>query len=644
MVSRPAMLVTRSVTTTLPCGIPTNSATPQRAMLLYTERNGGGTMGFGATTMRIRLCVNLSATVLMILPRLAFAAPRDELLSHVPKSACFVVYTDDAAAAATAFTATRLGDALSGSDFDPLRAELLKANRATALQLRPAFGLGWSDVAGANTAAALVAVPLPDHSLGWVFLFALPAHGGALPSPLVAAERSLLGQGFQRHLSPRNSVPMWIFTPPLWRPVEADRAIFAADSVCGVASNATAAEAVLNAAANTSLASESDFQATRIANTAPAGDAAVVRLFVRPLEFAEAARGRAIDPKPSAKDRLAAARRLGFGDIRAIGFNFDLAPQGACEWQLEARVLARKPFHKAMRLLSMSAGHLPELPAWLEDSFSSVWQFRMDFVAAMQGYGNLYDEANEPGPDGEGLFDDVLNGLRDDPEGVRVDLRKDLFAVLGPEAIRVNYDGNWLYSVAMQDAPRVLSALMRFYKGDKRVKHEATTRYELWTVGPGASLFVEGQGSSNLSIRGIAVSGNQLLLSLDPDRLKAALESQIEASPVAKDADWKTLGEWLDKQSNAQTAARGLLQMDRLVEGSYRKAIQAKPPTDSNLLTDVWRALLFGTASQSPELPYTAAPSFDRLRAAFPRGGATVSTLDDGLTIRLGALRHVNGN
>ncbi len=573
----------------------------------------------------------------------AAAATSDELLLHVPKSACFVVYVDDAAAAATAFTATRLGHAISGPDFDALRAQLLKANRATALQLRPAFGLGWSDVAGANTAAALVAVPLPDHSLGWVFLF-VPPKVGALPSTLATAERSLLGQGFKKLPPARNGVQLSTFTPPLWRRPEADRAIFVADGVCGVAGNAAAADAVLGTTANNALPSDPDFQATRIAPSLPTASASVVRLFVRPLEFAEAARGRPANPKPSAKDRLAAARRLGFGDIRAIGGNLDLATPGACEWQLEARVLAPKPLHKAMRLLSLSAGHLPELPSWLDADFTSAWQFRMDFTAAMQGYGNLYDEANEPGADGEGLFDDVLNGLRDDLEGVRVDLRKDLFAVLGPEAIRVKQDDTWLYSIAMQDPPRVQSALTRFYKGDKRVKHEVTTGYELWTVGPGASLFVEGQGSSNLSFRGIAVNGNQLLLSLDPERLRAALESHDNAHPVAKDADWKTLNEWLDKQSGPQTAARGLMQMDRLVEPSYRKAILAKPVPDANLLTDVWRGLLFGTAAQSTDLPYAAAPAFDRLRAAFPRSGAAVSTTDDGLTIRLGVLRHVNGN
>jgi hypothetical protein len=406
---------------------------------------------------------------------------------------------------------------------------------------------------------------------------------------------------------------------------------FNAGGVSGVATTQTAADAVVNTRENDSLANEADFQTSHNSDGPETTGMPAVRFFVRPLDFAEGARGRPIDPKPAAKDRLAAAKRMGFDGVRAIGGMVNFAGP-VCDWELQAAALANKPFRKSMRLLSLTPGQLPTLPNWLAVDFSSVWLLRMDFPTAMQGFANLYDEVNEPGPDGEGLFDDVLNGLRDDPEGVRVDLRKDVFAVLGPEAVRVNYEDGWLYSIALQDPPRVLSALTRFYQNDKRVKHEATTDYELWTVGAGASLFVEGQGAKTLSIRGIAIKGKELFVGLDPDRVRAALEAR----------DKPPMSVTLFKEAGPNTAARGLLQMDRVVGPAYRTAITGKSDAESDLLTNVWRALLFGKTDRLDKPPYAAAPPFDRLRSGFSRSGALVSAGDDGFTIRLGAPRHAD--
>src|SRR5206468_3798104 len=143
-----------------------------------------------------------------------------------------------------AFTSTALGQTISGEAFDPLRAELLKLHRATPLQLRPAVGLGWSDVAGAAMPVAIVALPMADHSLGWVILFARPQKDGLLTA-LTAAEHSLVGQGFQKRSTPPDSSIWWTFSPPAPQRAERDRAIFVSAGVCGVASDAAAAEPVV---------------------------------------------------------------------------------------------------------------------------------------------------------------------------------------------------------------------------------------------------------------------------------------------------------------------------------------------------------------------------------------------------------------
>ncbi len=71
----------------------------------------------------------------------------------------------------------------------------------------------------------------------------------------------------------------------------------------------------------------------------------------------------------------------------------------------------------------------------------------------------------------------------------------------------------------------------------------------------------------------------------------------------------------------------------------YSNAIATKPATDDDLLANLWRGVLFGAAERSADLPYAAAPVFEKLRAAFPRAGVAVSVSDDGFGVRLGVVR-----
>ncbi len=563
------------------------------------------------------------------------AADSDRLLSHAPSNTCLAIYADNAAAACTAFKASRLGRVLTGPDFKPLIADLDNSNRASALNLKPALGFDWKELSRAEGPATLIAIPLTDRSLGLAFLFSSRAPSDQFPEILNAAEKSFLDRGFTKTASPRNGAKLWVFTPPPARRSEPSRVIFVAGQVCGVATSLAATDAVLNVTDRGSLASDPDFGARPVSESSDKLNPASIRLFARPFEFWELARDYDSKTKPAAKDPVEAAKRLGFTAIKAIAATFDPVATSSREWELHARLLVARPFRKGMRLLSLDPGALPPLPAWLDADFIGAWQFRADFAAAMSGLGNLYDEANQPGPDGEGLFDDVLNGLRDDPEGVRVDLRKDVFQFLGPDAIRVDHEEDWMFSIALRNQPKVLAALTRFYRGDKRVSHERIAGHDLWTVGRGESLFVEGENSSAVSIRAIAVGGDRALLSVSPERLRAALQPDGKAARASDDAPWKQLGADLDNQVDPRTAARGLMRLDRLLEPSYRHAASSRPADEGDPSTMVWRRVLVGSSSNPPNAAIAKLPKFDRLREAFPRSGATVSIVDEGFDIRM---------
>jgi hypothetical protein len=356
------------------------------------------------------------------------------------------------------------------------------------------------------------------------------------------------------------------------------------------------------------------------------------------------------DAEEPPRDSLASSRQLGFDGVRAVIARVTFPAETALDWQIAAGLIAPGPHAKALRLLDMQPGSKPELPAFAAADLSS-WSFwRWDFPQAMQGFGNLYDESNEPGPDGVGLFEDMLDGLRDDPEGVQVDLRKEVFAHLGPEIYSVSdrqgtktkeqpTGERTLYVAQVREQAQVADALERFYRDDDRVKHEQSGAYDLWTVPEGASLFVEGESDSVVSVRALALGDNRMLFGTDAAQLQAALAGNSSGTALKQDESWTKL--WQLSNSSSDAAAMwSLARLDEAFASDYAKATTAKPGDEDGPLAALWRVLLYGTADSEIQVPYAAAPSFDRVRPGLPRISTQLSPSATGWNLTISALRR----
>ena len=341
-------------------------------------------------------------------------------------------------------------------------------------------------------------------------------------------------------------------------------------------------------------------------------------------------------------------RRLGLDGVQAVAAVVQFGGAGPCQWEIQAALLAPRPYRGELRLLAFVPGKLTEPPKWVAADAVSVAAWRWNFTQAMQGYGSLFDEGNEPGPDGQGLFDDMLDGLRDDPEGVQVDLRRDLFQRTADDALRVTLpkppgadekaDDPWLFVVGLKDENTVKAALARFYKDDKRVQHTVKAPYDVWTVGEGESLFVEGESESVVSVRALAVGRNQLLFGSDAALLEPAMQGKPRGKSLYDDAGWKRLLGWIGEQSARTTAAEALVRLAERLEPAYVTATTKAPSADGDPSgVRLWRWLLFGT-NEGDALPGAAAPKFEALRGGLPQAATAVSKTDDGWLIRVGAL------
>ena len=298
-----------------------------------------------------------------------------------------------------------------------------------------------------------------------------------------------------------------------------------------------------------------------------------------------------------------------------------------------------------LRLLSLQGGPPEDIPEWVPPGVVSLAMWRWDFAEAMQGFGSLYDEANEPGPDGEGLFADMLDALRDDPEGVHIDLRRDVFEQVLPEMLRVSAkqsslpgDGQPpalqpLFVAPVRDAAKVRDTFTRFYKSDTKVRQTRVGEFDVWTVDKRGSLFVEGESDSVVTVR--ALSGWRRTTLFQHGRKLA--DVGIQAGRGARVRGRPELVAALERFKSTARRTAALRSLVRLAECSNRPTTRRSP---MNLRTRMPSApacgavLLFGTNQASAELPRACSELRPASRCASAGGGRGIARrirLDDSL-------------
>lgn len=581
----------------------------------------------------------------------AIAQSPAPIAEHLPADANLVVVSGDIGATCAEFQATRLGAILTGAGFRPLVDRLHHEHLGGPLNLQPIFGFDWRELESVHQSAALLAFSLPDGDGARACVFAGEASQEPT-APLPVAIAYFESQGYSRSNSRRGEISITTFTPPASRKGAASRVIFSSPAFYGVADSIEAADSLLAIKPAGSLEASPLWQqaAQQVAASSRPGD---VRFLLRPFELWEQSR-RANPPAkeaeetyPQAPDSLASSRQVGFDGIRAVIGRVTFPASGGRDWQISANIVTSQPYEKAMQLFELRAGPVPEIPEFVRADATSASFWRWDFPLAMKGFGTLFDESNEPGPDGVGLFEDMLDGLRDDPEGVQVDLRREVFANLGPEIWNVTdragpkttqqpHGDRALYRTTVREQAQVADALKRFYAGDERVSHQKSGEFDLWTVPEGASLFVEGESDSVISVRALALGEGQMLFSTDPDQLREALSGAADR-PLKDDPAWQSL--W-GEMREGEAGFWGLSRLDDAMAAEYAAATKPELEEEASVMASLWRLLLFGSLDKQTHPPVDVAPAFEQVKSGLSRTATRITPVDGGLELTMTGQRQ----
>jgi len=338
------------------------------------------------------------------------------------------------------------------------------------------------------------------------------------------------------------------------------------------------------------------------------------------------------------------AERLGAQQLNHLEGRLWLAPQQQCPVQLELSCAIASPLKQAVRLLEMPRGEQlpPSTFATTQDDTISTW--RWNCRSAMQAFGNLFDEMIEPGEFGEGLFEDLLDGLKEDPEGPLVDLRRDLFDRLGPRfraysqvsAPKTNQRQS-IYVAECHDAnaEHVQETLEKFFRGDRTVTRQSIGEYMCWSVGPGKSLFIAVESKDIAAFRAAAIGPGGFFMATDPALLQATLTN---ASPPEDDrALWSQLLQASEESVAGDSSARVLLHTSRRFSAALN-VVYSQPPPYRSWESGLLRWALYGDDADGKLLSAKDVPTQADLQGFFLPAWLVFQHDPDRLQLKIGFL------
>jgi hypothetical protein len=205
-------------------------------------------------------------------------------------------------------------------------------------------------------------------------------------------------------------------------------------------------------------------------------------------------------------------------------------------------VYAPPPYEKAMQLLNFPGAAAAGAAAWVPKNVGSHLTVSWDLKDFWRHYGSLYDDTSADGI--EGAFKDMLDGLRDDPDGPQIDVRKNFFPKLSDQVTVVtgppgaNLDRTSTLYVLSTTAD-LTPLIKRYWEGDPDVQTEDWHGHTIWKI-------VAPPGNPLNFISATAFSKNQLFLSTDVDLLKNVLSPHAENETLAAAPEFRDAQKRLD--------------------------------------------------------------------------------------------------
>lgn len=381
------------------------------------------------------------AAILLACSSIAHAAlPSDSLL---PASTKGYLSVPDFAKFREQFTKSQFGQLASDPAMKPFVEDIKRQLRQQGMKQLEEVGLSWDElggIPGGEIAIAAIQVSIDEGAVA--LLIDITGHVPQTEAQLAKVNARLTQNGAKRISRPAGD-SMVVYQLPA-EPGRKDAptiAYFIQKDMLVAGDNVAVLEGIRHAITDgrdDSLAALTAYRQIMARCAASAGGAAPnLRWFVEPFGYAEVLRAAApLREKRKGPDLIKVFKDQGFTAIQGLGGFVNFA---AGKYELLHRTMIYAPgqagrdaldinkYILAARMLRFPAGGDLSPPAWVPRDVATCTSFNFDLHTAFKVMNSLVDEMVGE----KGVCNDVMDSLRDDPDGPLVDIEKDLVANLG---------------------------------------------------------------------------------------------------------------------------------------------------------------------------------------------------------------------
>lgn len=597
------------------------------------------------------------------------AAPKSEQL--LPDTTKGYISVADFGLLRDSFNRTQWGQLLHDPAMQPFVEDFRHQLQQKGGRQLDELGLSWQElqgVPGGEVSIALVR-PAPGR-MAVVMLIDVTGHGEQATALLEKIGSNLVGRGAMRvPMDPRDTISIFNLPPREGQRLGRQSAYFLKGNLLAASDDVATLQTVLAATTTPRQDSLAQFKPFRNimdrCQQSEAGVAPQVRWFVEPFGYATMIRETSLKERRKGMDILTALKNQGFTAVQGVGGHLNFAVD-QCE--LIHRTMVYAPpiaghegkadkYELAARMLSFPNTTDLAPQSWVPNHVATYNTFNWNIKTAFAAVGPLVDEVSAE----KGVFHDVIDSLKNDPQGPQVDIEKDLVGNLGSRVtVITDYQlpispksERLLVAIETVNEARVAETIAKTMKGDAcRREFEGHVIWEIVEEECAVpEVKIEDNGAINPADRAeqapdkkgkdrplmqnaaITVAFGHLFVASNLVFLETVLRQAGKTDGLAESADFRFVTNKLNSLGAGQTSFRLFSRTDEEYRPTYELIRTGQMPRSETVLGQVLNGLL-GDGKEGvlrkQQIEGGKLPEFNAVSRYFGPAGTYVTTETDG--------------
>ena len=567
------------------------------------------------------------------------------------------------------FNKTQLGSLFNDPEMNTFVEDLVQQIETKLGRTDSRLGLKPADLEGVPGGELVLAMIQPDsdasqHALA--LIVDVTGKSEEVQELLGKVAQNMKGKGAQQTSKQVQGVSLTVYLMPR-KPGEtqAERAVyFLHDDLLVAVDHETAALEILArvlSPKHKSLKDDIAYQATMRRCQAAAGDAPPhFRWFVEPFGYVETVRASSGGRRRRGTDLLKVLANQGFSAIKGLGGFVELATG---EHELLHRTSIYAPpvnpsgerYNLAARMLKFPNSEDLAPPAWMPHQTTNYLTLHSKMQEAFEYSKTLVDEVA-----GAPVFEDIMESLKNDPNGPRVDIRQGLVRHLGERVIFfTDYrqpvsttSERWLLALEVKNPAAVQATLDKAMQADPGAKKRVLGKYTVWEileerdpdeveeldiVGAGFGDFEteddEGDERPLLAHAAFTVGFGQLLVASHVDYLEEVINRGAGQQTLANTKDFVMIDHALTRIGAGRDAVRYFSRTDKEFHATYELIKAGKMPESETLLGTALNRLFSSDEKgvlREQQIRGDKMPDYEKVRIYLGPAGLFVQSEDNG--------------